>query len=105
LSKTLAASKALVLSEWTRTSGGLAYVATTFNQKNANDIFKAIASELRSQYTIAIEPQPATGEKKFQKIKLKVTPPADAPRELKKLTARTREGFYASQNPTKTPEP
>lgn len=94
-----------VLSDLSLVSGGMTYTARPFKERFANEIFRGIASELRNQYTITIEPQVTTRERKWHKIKLKVSPPADAPQEMKSLSARTREGFYAPQGAVKSPQP
>jgi Ca-activated chloride channel homolog len=94
-----------VLSDLSLVSGVMTYAARAFKERSANEMFRAIASELRDQYTIAIEPQVTTREKKWHKIRVKVSPPAGAPQEMKSLSARTREGFYASQAVMKTPQP
>lgn len=87
-----------VLMELSAPSGGMAYAATVFKQRDANEILEAIATELRKQYVIGIELSGSYNAKKWHKIKLKVNPPANYPGELKNLSARTREGFYPLQN-------
>lgn len=94
-----------ILDELSKSAGGLTYVSVPLKQDEANQILEAIAAELRHQYTITIEPLSQHADGKFHKIKVKVNPPADATRELKKLSARTREGFYAPQSAIKTPQP
>ncbi len=94
-----------VLDELTNSSGGLAFTSSRLRVTEANAMFEAIAAEFRSQYILSIEPMSQLADGKFHKIKVKVNAPADAPRELKKLTARTREGFYASQRVNKTRQP
>ena len=101
----LAYEGASVLSDLSLVSGGMTYTARPFKERSANEIFRAIASELRDQYTIAIEPQLTTSERKWHKIKLKVSPPDSAPQEMESLSARTREGFYAPQDPISSPKP
>ena len=94
-----------VLDELTNPSGGLAFTSSRLRLLEASAVFEAIAAELRSQYILSIEPMNQLADGKFHKLKVKVNPPADAPRELKKLSARTREGFYAPQSATKTSQP
>lgn len=94
-----------ILSDLSLVSGGVTYTARSLKERSANEMFRAIASELRDQYTIAIEPQVTGKKRKWHKIKVKVSPPADAPQEMKSLSARTREGFYASQAAIKKPQP
>lgn len=94
-----------VLNELTNLSGGLAFTSSRLRLREAIAVFEAIAAELRSQYILSIEPTNQLADGKFHKVKVKVNAPADAPRELKKLTARTREGFYAPRSTDKTPQP
>ena len=90
-----------ILAELSDPSGGW-FATLAFKPREAIDIFESIANELRTQYTIAIEPPSSADEKKWHKIKLKVTAQNPAG-EMKSLSARTREGFYAPQNPIKIP--
>ena len=94
-----------ILEELSLYSGGLTYTSVPLKQEEANQVLEAIAAELHNQYTLTIEPFSQHADGKFHKIKVKVNPPAAAPRELKKLSARTREGFYALQSATKTSQP
>jgi hypothetical protein len=94
-----------VLDELTNPSGGLAFTSSRLRLPEANAMFEAIAAELRSQYILSIVPMNNLADGKFHKIKVKVNATADAPRELRKLTARTREGFYASQSVNNIPQP
>ncbi|MGI8917652.1 MAG: VWA domain-containing protein [Pyrinomonadaceae bacterium] len=89
-----------ILEELARPTGGKFYLASAFKPKEIVSIFESIAAELRSLYMIGIESPRVANEKKWRKIKLKVTVPS-AVGEMKNLSARTREGFYASQNPIK----
>jgi Ca-activated chloride channel family protein len=57
-------------------------------------VFEVIAGELMSQYRVVINPGTSTPDSRWQKIKMKVTAPADARGLMKKLSARTREGVY-----------
>jgi Ca-activated chloride channel family protein len=84
-----------ILHELTSASGGVLYTTSQFNERDVNEIFEAIANELRNQYLVAIEPLPAINRRKWRKIKVKVSSPADAPGEMKNLTARTRQGYYS----------
>ena len=87
-----------VLVELSAPSGGMAYVGSALKQSDANEILEAIATELRKQYMIVIEPLSSDSAKKWHKIKLKVNAPANKPSALKNLSTRTREGFYSLQN-------
>lgn len=95
----LAAEGEAILSELTAISGGWSFTARTFRrQRDVNEIIETIAKELRKQYSIAVEPLNSPKDKKWHKIKLKVNLSADGPSELKKLSTRTRAGFYSLQN-------
>jgi Ca-activated chloride channel family protein len=61
----------------------------------ANTALETIALELRYQYTFSIVPDEPMEAKEWHKIRVKANPPPDADPRLKKLEARTREGFYA----------
>jgi Ca-activated chloride channel homolog len=91
-----------ILHELSFPSGGNWYTASDLKPKEIISVFASIADELRSLYTIGIESPKVVDEKKWHKIKLKVTPPSAAG-EMKNLSARTREGFYAPLNPIKIP--
>jgi VWFA-related protein len=93
-----------ILEELARPTGGEFYSASAFKPKEIVSIFESIAAELRSLYTIGIESPKVADEKKWHKIKLKVTVPS-AVGEMKNLSARTREGFYAPQGAIKTSQP
>lgn len=56
-----------------------------------------IADELGHQYLIGIQPQTSKLDGKWHKIKIKVEPPANAAGAVKRVSARTREGFYLDQ--------
>lgn len=84
-----------ILDTLTSASGGVLYTTLQFNDRDVNEIFEGIANELRNQYIVAIEPLPTTNEKKWRKVKVRVSPDANAPPELKNLSARTRPGFYS----------
>lgn len=83
-----------ILYELSSPTGGVSYVAANFKQRDANEIFEAIATELRSQYAIVIEPVNLDNNKKWHKIRLKVYSPDESRPEMKHLSARTREGYY-----------
>jgi len=74
------------------TGGGAIY------PKNKSELFataELLANELRQQYRITCKPGPSKGDKKFRELKVKVTSPADAPRERRSLVVRSRRGYYA----------
>jgi hypothetical protein len=94
LGTSLSLESQAILYELSFPSGGVSYKATTLKQREANEIFEAIANELRNQYTIGIVPFNSSYDEKWHRIKLKVNSPVDSPREMRHLSARTREGYY-----------
>ena len=89
----------MILSELSDTSGGRSFkVRLSRSRRDADEILEKIANELHMQYSIMIEPLNSPKDKKWHKIKLKMNLPANASSELKKLSTRTRQGFYSLQN-------
>ena len=78
-----------VLDEISNVSGGKAFFPRS--DVEMDDIFEQIALELRHQYSIGYKPVNFTGDGKWRKIKVKVTPPRGLPR----LYVRSKEGYYA----------
>lgn len=87
-----------ILKELSFLSGGKLFSnkdGAALRLRDANAVFQIIATELRNQYTLSIIPAEPMASKKWHKIKVKVNLPAGAPREMKGLSVRYREGFYA----------
>ena len=82
-----------ILKQFTLVSGGMLFYRRFLTASDAVSIFEMIATELRHQYTIALMPN-LSSDNKWHKIKIKVEASANAPDEMKHLSARTREGFY-----------
>lgn len=78
-----------ILDELSGVSGGKAFFPRSGAEMD--DIFEQIALELRHQYSIGYKPTNFTGDGKWRKIKVKVTPPRGLPR----LFVRSKEGYYA----------
>lgn len=78
-----------ILDELSNVSGGKAFFPRS--DAEMDDIFAQIALELRPQYSIGYKPNNFTGDGKWRKIKVKVTPPRGLPR----LFVRSKEGYYA----------
>lgn len=78
-----------ILDELSNVSGGKAFFPRS--DAEMDDIFEQIALELRHQYSIGYKPNNFTGDGKWRKIKVKVTPPRGPPR----LFVRSKEGYYA----------
>lgn len=85
-----------ILDEFSALSGGMAYFDVDSSQlrpKDGKALLEVVATELRNQYTIAIETgMTETKVGKWHKLKLKVKSPTNL-----KLEARTRDGFYLNQ--------
>jgi hypothetical protein len=82
-----------VLNEVSSISGGMSFFKIGVNASAATSVFEMIASELRNQYTVAIMTSNLGDDKKWHKLKAKVSPVA-IDRDTKHLLVRTREGFY-----------
>jgi Ca-activated chloride channel family protein len=80
-----------IVEELASVTGGVAFIPNGAKQTNA--ALDMIAIELRNQYLIGFTP--TANDKKRHGLKVRVTPPADAPREMQKLTVRSRKNFYA----------
>lgn len=78
-----------ILDEFSSVSGGNAMTTS-----DATLAFQIVAQELRHQYTIAVKANVSSGKRDWHKIKVKVEAAANAPGEMKHLSARARAGFY-----------
>jgi Ca-activated chloride channel family protein len=76
------------LDELARGSGGRALFPRT--RAELDDSFERIALELHSLYTVGFKSDAADG--RWHKLRVKVQPPPKWPR----MSARTREGYYAA---------
>jgi Ca-activated chloride channel family protein len=79
-----------VLEELSSVTGG-----GTVNPRSDSELVAAveqIAFELSRQYRIGFKPGNQLKDDKWRELKIKVTTPADAPRELRDLTVRSRRG-------------
>ena len=82
-----------ILNELTHLSGGrVLFMNTSQGAQAFNEVFELVALELRSQYQLAIAPEPSVGKTKWHK--LKVTASRAAPSGAEELRARTRQGYY-----------
>jgi Ca-activated chloride channel family protein len=63
-------------------------------RKELIQAIEAITIQLRHQYRIGFRPVRREPPTKWHRLKLKVTPRANAPAEFSKLTVRTRQGYY-----------
>lgn len=84
-----------ILDEFSLVSGGKSLKTDrSLAASDAISVFELIANELRHQYTIAVAPNVSSDTGEWHKIRIKVEAAANAPGEMKHLSARTREGFY-----------
>jgi Ca-activated chloride channel family protein len=82
-----------VLDELAHVTGGKTfYVADKKQMKVAIGL---IATELEHQFRIGFMPDRTNPPRKWRRLKIKVTPPPNAPRDLSKLSVRTRSGYYS----------
>lgn len=93
----LGAEGRTVLAELSKLSGGVAFSqeeGVRINPKQVAAVFELIADELRHQYSISLSPPTSSGDKGWHRIKIKVTLPPKAPREMHGLSVRSREGVF-----------
>ena len=82
-----------VMTELSSASGGVAVFPD--DKRKINALFEQIAIELRNQYLIGFTPSIDQADGKWHQLKLKLTPPPNAPPSMSKLLVRSREGYYA----------
>ena len=83
-----------ILADLADFTGGAAFFPK--NRKQLDKSVEQIAVELRHQYRIGFEAEKGGAPNKWHKLKLTVIPPPNSPKELTKLTIRTRKGYYAN---------
>lgn len=84
------------LSKIVPVSGGMQFYADNPAQMSA--VFEIIAVLLRSQYVIGFKPAQTVSDDKWHRLKVSVSLHPDAPRALRNLSARHREGYYVVSN-------
>jgi len=82
------------LSELANATGGLAFFPES--AEDTESICTQIAHDIRNQYTLAYYPTNTARDGTFRSVQVQVTPP----RNVGKLTVRTRTGYYASRAPS-----
>jgi Ca-activated chloride channel family protein len=83
-----------ILDELSEVSGGQALLLQNGSKAKAiNKAFELVATEVRSQYELVVEPAPVTGARKWRRVKVTAAY-TDANGKRKELKVRTREGFY-----------
>lgn len=87
----------MILDELSKISGGMAFsqqAGTRINSKQVDALFELIADELRHQYSLGFSPSRPFRDKRWHRVKIKVTSPPNAPREMHGLSVRNREGVF-----------
>jgi hypothetical protein len=84
------------LSKIVPVSGGIQLYADNLAQMRA--AFEIIAATLRSQYVIGFKPAQAVSNDKWRRLRVSISSAPDAPRALRNLSTRHREGYYAISN-------
>jgi Ca-activated chloride channel family protein len=92
-SKKSAKSAKRALTAIAQASGGVAYFPE--NVEDVHSICEQVAHDIRHQYTLAYYPSNAARDGTFRTVHVDVIPP----RGHGKLTARTRNGYYAPGSP------
>ena len=90
-----------ILNELSSISGGMAFSRKERVRLDASQlgaVFELIAEELKRQYSIGFLPAGSAGDKSWHRIKVKLTAPPDSAKEMKHLSVRTRDGYYAGSN-------
>lgn len=82
--------------ELTALSGGRSYFPS--KGKEVEEVIDRMALELRCQYVVGFAPTNSAPSGKWNKVKIKVTPPV----KIKNLFVRSREGYFS---PVTTPAP
>lgn len=81
------------LEDIAKASGGLAFFPENVN--DVHNICDQVAHDIRNQYTLAYYPTNAKRDGTYRSVSVEVIPP----RGRGKLTARTRNGYYAPGSP------
>jgi len=81
-----------ILADLAGLTGGVALIPKSRMQ--LEKMMEQLAVELAHQYRIGFQAEKSGASKKWHKLKLSVTPPPNSPKELTKLTIRTRKGYY-----------
>src|ERR1700730_13320123 len=82
------------LEDIAKSSGGLAFFPE--NVDDVRSICENVAHDIRSQYTLAYYPSNTKRDGTFRTVQVEIIPP----RGRGKLTARTRNGYYAPGSPS-----
>jgi len=81
-----------ILSDLTSTSGGFSFRVSR-GERDADEVLGTVATMLRNQFSLEIEPRTVSSEKKWHKIKVKLVSLPHDP-AMKNLVFRTRAGYY-----------
>lgn len=88
---------ASALSELSSVTGGKVFYAE--KKERIKEAFEVLAAEIRNQYRVGFKPLGTVGKPKWRSVKVKVTPPQNAPPEFRNLIVRSREGYYPDKRP------
>lgn len=97
LGSPLANEASSVLSELSSETGGKVFFVE--KKEHIKEAFEILAADIRNQYRIGFRPPPDAVKPKWRSIKVKVTPPQNAPPEFRSLIVRSREGYYPNKRP------
>jgi Ca-activated chloride channel homolog len=81
-----------VMAELAEVTGGECFLPE--NNKQMSVAMNLLATQLRNQYRIGFRANKNDPSNKWRRLTVKVTLPADAPREFGKLKIRTRQGYF-----------
>jgi Ca-activated chloride channel family protein len=76
-------------------TGGVTYFP--MDQQQVNALFELIALEMRSQYRLEVEAAASGTDNTWERVEVKVAPPASNLSKDRRLVIRSRNGFYASK--------
>jgi Ca-activated chloride channel family protein len=81
-----------IMMELAEISGGETFPSR--DKKQLRQAIEWVSIQLRHQYRIGFRTVKTDPPNKWHRLKLKVNPSVNAPKEFTKLTARTRQGYY-----------
>lgn len=82
-----------ILEELTKVTGGKAYFV--INDTELFEVFERIALELKHQYVLEVAPPQGMFDGKWHRLKVRVAPVRTPDGKTLKLSARSREGYFA----------
>jgi Ca-activated chloride channel family protein len=79
------------LQQFAEITGGQAYFPKSLDE--VDDLVKDIAHDLRNHYTVGYTPSNRKLDGTWREVRVKVNPP----KNVSKVTVRTKQGYYAPQ--------